>query len=252
MKIIENELLPIYQNDNHDQLVNARELHEFVGSKQQFTDWIKNRIEKWGFIENIDYTLISQNYETSTGGTVRKEYILTLDTAKELAMVENNDKGRQARKYFIEVEKKYKNNYLNLSPQLQMFKQIFDSVVAQEQKVNKLENKIDVMQSNLLKEHKDDWREYINKVLKAIGWKLCDYKTVRNNSYKELEKRGNCRLETRLNNLMGRALTNGMTATRVNKLNYLDILEDELRLREIYLGIIREYAIKYEIEVKYE
>jgi prophage antirepressor-like protein len=137
-----------------------------------------------------------------------------------------------------------------LTPELQMFKKIFDSVASQQLKVTQLESKVEVMQSNLLQEHKDDWRNYINKVLKAIGYKTGNYNFVRNESYKELEKRANCKLDVRLGNLKARALNQGMAPSKVNNLNKLDILEDEPRLREIYLGIIREYAIKYGIGVE--
>lgn len=88
------------------QTVNARELWYFLESKQQFADWIKDRIEKFGFEEGTDFkTGISENYEKPQGGRPSKEYTVSLDMAKELAMVENNEKGRQIRKYFIEVEK---------------------------------------------------------------------------------------------------------------------------------------------------
>jgi len=103
-----SELITI-ENRNGKESVNARELHEFLGNKRQFSDWIKQRVEQYGFIEGTDYTLISQICETSSGGTVRKEYYISLDMAKELSMVENNEKGRQARQYFIECEKKLKN-----------------------------------------------------------------------------------------------------------------------------------------------
>lgn len=107
-----NELIKTTEYEGNT-AVSARDLHNFLGSKQQFSDWIKNRIEKYKFIENQDYICLSENYETQRqdgrkGITVRKEYILTLDTAKELSMIENNDKGRQARQYFIECEKRLK------------------------------------------------------------------------------------------------------------------------------------------------
>jgi len=245
LKVIENQLIPVYENDQNEHLVNARELHEFIGSKQDFTDWIKNRIEKYEFTEEIDFTIILGK---STGGRPSTEYILKIDTAKEIAMVENNNKGRIVRKYFIELEKRL-NNYSNLSPELKMFKAIFDSVAQQQLKLTSMETKLDVMTSNLLQEHKDDWREYINKVLKGIGNKTNDYRTPRIGTYNELEKRAKCNLKARLNHLRSRAVDNDKSLTYIQNLNYLDILEDESRLREIYLGIIREYAIKHEIEV---
>lgn len=92
----------------HDgkQAVNARELHQKLGSKQEFAHWIRNRIEKYGFVENQDFSSFDNFVKREKGSSVRKEYALSLDMAKELCMVENNEKGRMIRKYFIEVEKK--------------------------------------------------------------------------------------------------------------------------------------------------
>ena len=103
-----NELIPLHPqtiNGNAVETVSARELHTFVESKRQFADWIKNRIEKYGFVENVDYVTFSQNCEK---GRPSQEYFITLDMAKQLAMVENNEKGMQVRKYFIECEKQLK------------------------------------------------------------------------------------------------------------------------------------------------
>lgn len=105
MKIIENQLVPIYETDKGTKVVDARELHEFLGSKQDFTNWIKNRIEKYSFVMDEDFSI---NLSKSTGGRPSTDYVLTFDTAKELAMVENNAKGRKIRKYFIDIEKRYK------------------------------------------------------------------------------------------------------------------------------------------------
>ncbi|EAJ8892083.1 phage antirepressor Ant [Campylobacter coli] len=84
---------------------NAREIFQFLNSEQEYANWIKNRINQYDFIENQDY-IIELVY---TKGRPRKEYYVTLDMAKELCMVENNEKGRQARRYFIECEKRLKN-----------------------------------------------------------------------------------------------------------------------------------------------
>ncbi|AQX26363.1 anti-repressor protein [Bartonella sp. Raccoon60] len=84
------------------QTVNARDLHAFLGITSKFADWIKNRIKECKFRENIDFVTLSKNLEN--GGKI-KEYYLTLDMAKHLSMIERNDKGHQAREYFIECEK---------------------------------------------------------------------------------------------------------------------------------------------------
>lgn len=87
------------------QTVNARELWAFVQSKQQFADWMKDRIEKFGFEEGQDY-VVHKVMNNPAGGRPIKDYHLTIDMAKELAMVENNDKGREVRRYFIECERR--------------------------------------------------------------------------------------------------------------------------------------------------
>ena len=99
-----NELIKItlYEGKN---IVNARNLHEILKPKSKFADWIKNRITKYNFIDNQDYVTVSKNLENG-GRSI--EYGVTIDMAKQLCMVENNDKGAFVRLYFIECEKKLK------------------------------------------------------------------------------------------------------------------------------------------------
>ncbi len=89
-----------------DGTVDGRKLHEVLGSKRQFADWIKQRIEKYGFVEDVDFVkLASQNCETKKhGGQNAIEYKLTVNMAKELSMIENNEVGKEFRKYFIMSE----------------------------------------------------------------------------------------------------------------------------------------------------
>lgn len=84
----------------------GRELHAYLENGDLFANWIKARIEKYGFIENQDFAIALVNSKAKRGGGNRKDYHLSLDMAKELSMVENNDKGREARRYFIDMEKK--------------------------------------------------------------------------------------------------------------------------------------------------
>ena len=86
--------------------VNARDLWKFLESKQEFANWIKDRIRKYGFKEGLDFTVDKIINGENKGRFAANEYFISLDMAKELAMVENNERGRQARQYFIEVEKR--------------------------------------------------------------------------------------------------------------------------------------------------
>ncbi len=104
-----NQLITITQQGGN-QAVNARELHHFLGVNTEFKNWIKRRIKDYKFVENEDYVLVVKNdQQNSHGGHNRKDYAISLDMAKELSMVERNDKGRQARRYFIAMEKEARN-----------------------------------------------------------------------------------------------------------------------------------------------
>jgi phage anti-repressor protein len=93
------------------QLCDARALHAFMEVKRDFTNWVKGRIRKFGFVEGVDYLLANSGDQVlakvgaNLGGRPAIDYHLSLDMAKELAMVENNPKGREARRYFIACEK---------------------------------------------------------------------------------------------------------------------------------------------------
>lgn len=106
---IENKII----GDEFIKAVNARELYQYLESKQDFSTWIKRRIEQYDFMENKDYMTLHQKVERTT----QIEYYISLNMAKELSMVEKNDKGKLARKYFILCEEQLKalkeNNYPN-------------------------------------------------------------------------------------------------------------------------------------------
>lgn len=104
-----NELINITTttiNNEEVNAINARELHEKLEVKTQFKDWMPRRIEEFGFEEGRDFTVLKNEHGRNVSGKFSsKEYIISLDMAKELAMVENNEQGRRIRRYFIEVEK---------------------------------------------------------------------------------------------------------------------------------------------------
>ena len=104
-----SNLIPVFSGliqNQQVQLCNARSLHAFLESKQQYSHWIKDRIADYGFQQNEDYIIVTER----TSGRPRKEYHITLDMGKELGMVERNERGRQIRKYFIAIEKQANQN----------------------------------------------------------------------------------------------------------------------------------------------
>lgn len=102
-------LIKVSVNESNEQIVSGRELYEFLEVKTRYNDWIERKIKKYEFIENIDFITITQKRVTVQGNEINyNEHILKLSMAKELAMLENNDKGKQARLYFIKCEEEYK------------------------------------------------------------------------------------------------------------------------------------------------
>ncbi|HBM3435595.1 TPA: phage antirepressor KilAC domain-containing protein [Listeria innocua] len=101
LQVIANEMLPVLENEKGEKFVDARMLHEKLLVNTRFNDWISRMIGNYGYENGLDfYSTLSK-----TNGRPSTNYFLTLDTAKELAMVQNNEMGRAIRKYFIEVEK---------------------------------------------------------------------------------------------------------------------------------------------------
>ncbi|WGE57667.1 antA/AntB antirepressor family protein [Actinobacillus equuli] len=110
------ELLPVTQTLQQgglpQQLINARDLWQFLESKQHFGEWLKNAVEAGQFKKNKDYFLLNKFMEQKTtnsekrGGHNRKDYAITLSMAKEIAMLERNAQGKLARQYFIQCEEK--------------------------------------------------------------------------------------------------------------------------------------------------
>lgn len=135
-----NELIKITEN-NGQRAVSARELHSFLESKQDFSNWMKNRITKYGLIENEDYVVFNKVIENLSGGRPTIEYALSIDAAKELSMVEGNAKGKQARQYFIACEKKSMELAKPLT-QIEILIQSAQLIQAQEQRLGLVENKI--------------------------------------------------------------------------------------------------------------
>lgn len=129
------------QNNGGKKAVSARELHLFLESKQEFTNWIKNRIDKYDLVENVDYQVFDNFIKNPKGGRPLTEYALTVDAAKELSMVEGNEKGKQARRYFIECEKVAQQSVKSLSPAEALLKSV-QMLVEQDKRINQVENKV--------------------------------------------------------------------------------------------------------------
>ena len=108
------ELIKITIGENNQQLVSARELHEFLESKERFSKWFDKMVD-YGFEEGVDYTPYQMVHPSNLQEIT--DYVLKIDMAKEISMVSKLEKGKVARKYFIECEKRLKEVISKQLPQ---------------------------------------------------------------------------------------------------------------------------------------
>lgn len=102
-----NQLITVNLNDNQEPVVSGRQLHEALGVNSNYTTWF-DRMTEYGFTENEDYVLLSNfGNQTGRGGHNKVDHIIKLDMAKEIAMIQRTDKGKEVRQYFIQVEKDF-------------------------------------------------------------------------------------------------------------------------------------------------
>ena len=239
-------------------MTTARKLYKFLDlNPGNFARWCKTNITENQFAdEGVDYVRLFIEEETPTGGKIeREDFKLTATFAKKLSMTARNEKGEQARQYFVKTEDKLKQVAISvqqLSPELQMFKKIFDAVAKQEIEVRqaKEQSQKAIETSQAIKDTivgtYDNWRDWVRRMVSAIqkGSNL-SYPDVYSRLYDELEKRAKCRLSIRVDNQRKRMALEGASKTAIENYRPLDAIESEQRLKEIFSTIVREYAVKY-------
>ncbi len=126
------EQLITTQNDEQGEIiVSGRELHEFLEVKTPYTQWFE-RMQEYGFMENIDFIGLSQKSEKPFGGRPSQDHQIKLDMAKEIAMIQRTEKGKQARQYFLQVEKAWNSPEMIIKRAMQI----------QDRKILELQNQI--------------------------------------------------------------------------------------------------------------
>ena len=165
-----NELLRV--NYDSDRItLSARELHEFLGVKSKYADWFKN-MSAYKFEENIDYRTISKNLEN---GGRKKDHEITLDMAKEIAMIQRSEKGKQIRQYFLELERKWNSPEAVMNRALEYSRKQVQALLQTNEKLE-LENKMKDQQLNELKPKADYYDQILqSKSLVLISQIAKDY-----------------------------------------------------------------------------
>lgn len=244
-----NELIKVTTNENGDQLTSGRELYVFLEVTERYSSWFE-RMLKYDFTENVDF--VGCKVFNALAKQELQDHALTLDMAKEISMIQRSEKGKQARQYFIRVEKEHKQSQLDtskLSPELQMFDLLGKALAKQELATKAIDVKVDNI-SEIISLNSVDWKkdsnQLINKIAKQRGG-FEAYRDVRNEIYEELERRAKVLLKTRLTNKRRRMADEGVCKSKRNKLTKVDVIADDKKLIEIYFTVVKDFAIKHRV-----
>lgn len=257
-------------NKNGQLVTDSREVAEMTGKKHsnlmRDIKGYKEVLDQNSKLNSANF-FIDSEYQAITG----QKYPCFLLTRKGCDMVANKMTGEKGVLFtaayvtrFEEMENQIRNNPINtseLSPELQAFNQIFQSLAKNELAQKRLQQEIAITKEETAAVKEEvaeirevieinpgaEWRKQTNNLLNKICKKLNDYKIPKEEVYRSLESRGKCKLKIRLDNLKGRALREGMAPSKVNNLNNLDVIANDIRLKEIYIAIVKELSIKYEI-----
>lgn len=272
LKMIENDLVPVYETDKGIKVVNGRELHQVLQSGQDFSTWVKKRLSECDAEENEDFDRFHRKMEANNATMI--DYIIKLDIAKEMAMLERNEKGKQVRKYFIAVEEKYKQNALDvaqLSPELQMFNKIFQSVAQQQleqkrqaeeiskqgEQIRQIEQTQTAIAETFTKvDDTESFQHWVNNCITKIAespyftngsTRNMKYSLARSESYERLMRKRNCRLDDRVQRAKGRALEErpDIKKAELQKINKLYVIANDKDLRPAYELVIKEMMMCY-------
>lgn len=239
-----NELIKTITRDDGTIAVSGHELHDFLEVDTRFNDWFQ-RMAEYGFTEGQDfYSFLSK---TPSGGRPSTDYVMTLDMAKEVAMIQRTDRGKQARQYFIEIDKQAHHDMTGLSPATRAAVAATQALAAQERRLNRVDAKVNAI-SDIVSISTMDWRRATREIITKIAhMRGDDYQATRNDIYKDVEQRGGYSLSTRLTNLRNRMAGEGQSLSKRNKTNKVDVIGNDKRLIEIYMAVVKDHAIKYRV-----
>nr|DAM25597.1 MAG TPA: AntA/AntB antirepressor [Caudoviricetes sp.] len=237
-------------------MTTARKLYTFLElDSSNYSRWCKSNITGNEFAEeNVDYWAFVINDEW--GGQATKDYRLTAHFAKKLSVKGNSEKAEEAREYFTRLEEKAKQkviDYSQLSPELQMFQKIFNSVAEQqlEQKrqakeLSEVKQTVSTMKE-IFTEPIGDWKNEINSRIREISIKSgIDYQTLYGEMYGELEMTAHCSLKRLQENKKVRMEKAGNTKTAIKEgTTKIAIIYEKPQLKAIFEGIVKRYAMSY-------
>ena len=235
-------------------MTTARKLYAFLElDSRNYSRWCKSNITENEFAEeNVDYFYSSSMKSEQGRGNFAEDYKLTAHFAKKLSMKGNGERAEQAREYFTTLEERVKQKVVDLnqlSPELQMFQKIFNSVAEQQleqkrqaEQINHVEQRVESIREVVALDT-TSWRDDTGNILRKISMELGGgqaYSQVRAESYELLSKRMGVNLKQRLTNKRRRMADEGICKSARDKLSYVDIIAEDKKLVEGYTAIVKE------------
>ena len=267
LKLIDNDLVPVYETDKSERVVYGTELHAALEVKTAYKDWSARRFNECDATENKDYEVLLKNERNPKGGRPSLEHIIRLDIAKEMAMLERNEIGKRVRKYFIEIENRYKNSVIDLEqldPQTRLMNLLVQSISKQELEQKRLAKEVEAVKQNQeaiadtfqKTNDTEDFQRWANDRIAQIAEspkfnkgrnRSQNYSLARSESYERLSKKRSCHLDDRVQRAIGRALKEkpDIKRTELQKINKIYIIANDKDLRPAYELVIKEMMIAY-------
>lgn len=256
LRLIENELVPVYVTSTGEKVVYGTELYEVLNVGRDFTTWVKGRLAECDASEKTDFDSFPRNGGKPSGGRPKLEYIIKLDTAKEMAMLERNEQGKRVRRYFIQIEKKYKEEKRSgptciedvLIQSLQEMKDIRARVDKQSEAIHTVK---EAMTAPAIEEPFGTWvARKIESIANSPDFNdnPFRYQTVWGESYKRLTDKAGCRLDVLKKNAQKRAAENGLSKSRVKAISKISVIEADKRLKALYITVLQEMTVAYCVE----
>ncbi|MGG1651346.1 Rha family transcriptional regulator [Paenibacillus sp. NRS-1780] len=244
-----------------DSLIVAEEFHKehrnvLADIENQIKKLAEAGLEEWGVL-NFQQT----QYQHPQNKQWYPKFDMTEDAFAIVAMSYVTPEAMKMKVKFLNEFKRMRNeltlNTQALSPELQMFNQMFQAVAKVELENSQLKNDVSAVkgqldnQAEILALNPTEWRKKVRSLLNKIALKRGGhdaYSEVNNESYELLEQRGNCKLGIRQENIKKRMALEGVAKSKINAISKLEAIAEDSRLTEIYLAIVKEMAIKYSVK----
>ncbi|MEK9198830.1 Rha family transcriptional regulator [Ureibacillus sp. FSL E2-3493] len=197
-------------------------------------------------------------YEHPQNKQKYRMYYMNRDGFTLLAMGFNGKKALEFKVKYIEAFNQMEKQLTQPKSQLEIMQMSINQLVEQEKRLNEQEAKIEAIEekqnniTEILSLNNNDWRNKINRILNAIAMKLGGgqyFQELRAESYELLEKRANCLLNKRLENRKSKMALRGQSKTAISKLSKLDVIGEDKKLVSVYVTVIKEMAVKYQLNL---